>query len=622
VRVKGSNGELLWRQKLSGDAAGPVVAGSRIIVTTRKGSVIAVEAATGQIAASAQLPQATEVAAAVRQSRIYQLGEHSTLFVLDANSLACTETVYLGHRAGEILVPPVAVLDQLLVVKSPADDYSEIQVLSPDATTKRLAPFGKPQRLKGRVVTPLSASAARVAAITDLGQVAIYEVDPAGAPERLRLIAGLANSETTPRHAFCELDRTRLWVASHRREMFEVQSSLSQLARRWSENHDDSFLAPLRLQGDVLVQVRRRSGVPAVLVQGCRATSGEQLWTTHVAAPLVALVGSEARQTVDALTAEGRMYPLGNEQFAARQVEQVGLEKSGTAIFADASSSADGQTLVWTESQAGGQAYVYDVKSGAKPAAISLPPKAIAPAVPLGAGVVVPLNNGAVALVSRDAAETKAAPFMPPLVPDALPLWTKPVSLADGKTFLISDGRGAIYAVTKRDSPQPDLAEVGRIQTNEPVVSPLVLAGSTVIGVVRQQSTDAVAGFDARGAVAFEPVPLEGRVQAGPFAAGGLAFVAAEPDGLVCFAADGRVRWQQPPDRGSLAGPPLACPDGDLLVAYQSGLVCRLDAATGNALAQHDVGEPLLGPVCIVGSQVFIAGSDGVVHRITLPPRP
>src|SRR5439155_18529995 len=221
-RLRGATGELVWRQKLSGDAAGPVAAGSRILVTTRKGGVMAFETATGQIAASAQLPQGAEVAPAVRQSRVYQLGQHSTLFVLDANSLACTETVYLGHRAGELLVPPMAVLDQLLVMRSPANDYSEIHVLGPDAKTKRLTTFGKPQRLKGRIVTPLAVSAARVAAVTDMGQVAIYEVDPAGASEHLRLVASLDASETSPREVYCELERNRLWVASHRSELFDV----------------------------------------------------------------------------------------------------------------------------------------------------------------------------------------------------------------------------------------------------------------------------------------------------------------------------------------------------------------------------------------------------------------
>jgi outer membrane protein assembly factor BamB len=98
--------------------------------------------------------------------------------------------------------------------------------------------------------------------------------------------------------------------------------------------------------------------------------------------------------------------------------------------------------------------------------------------------------------------------------------------------------------------------------------------------------------------------------------------VAAEPDGLVCIGGDGRVRWQQPPENGFLAGPPLALPEGDLLVAYQSGTVCRLDPATGKELSRQTIGEPLGGPICIWKSQAYLSGSDGVVHRISLPPRP
>jgi outer membrane protein assembly factor BamB len=624
IRLKGTTGELVWRQKLSGDALGPVLAGNRLLVTMLEGSVIALDAATGKIAISAKLPQRAEVAPAVRQSRVYQLGEHSTLFVLDAGSLACTETFYLGHRAGEVLVPPVAVLDQLLVIRSPADDYSEIQVLGPDAK-KQLAIFGKPHRLKGRIVTPLTVSASRAAAVSDLGQVAVYEVDPAST-EHLRQIVGLDATESSPREIYCELQQNRLWLANHRSEMFEVQSSLSQLARRWTQNHDDVFLGPLHLQGDMLVQIRRRSGIAGVLVEGCRAgTSGDPIWTTHVAAPITAMLASEARQAVDVLTAEGRLYSISNSQFSAGQLDEARFSPraAGIQIFDDPAISPDGQTLVWTETSVGGRAFIYDVKTGGDPATVSLPAAAAAPAVPLGADIVAPLTNGAVSLVSRDATAAKAAPFMPPLSPDALPLWTKPAAFADGKSILISDGRGAVYAVTKRDGAKPQLVSPPEAtRTTDPVISSLVLAGSGAIGVMRQQSTDALVGFDSRGASLFEPVPLQGRVQFGPFAVGGLVFVFAEPDGLVCLSTDGKIRWQQPPERGVPAGAPLACSDGDLLVAYQSGVVCRLDAATGNTLAQHEIGEPLLGPGCILGSQVYLAGSDGVIHRIPLPARP
>jgi len=139
---------------------------------------------------------------------------------------------------------------------------------------------------------------------------------------------------------------------------------------------------------------------------------------------------------------------------------------------------------------------------------------------------------------------------------------------------------------------------------------------------MRQESTDAIAGFDSSAKPVFEPGPLEGRVEAGPFAVGGIVLVAAEPDGLVCIGNDGRVRWQQPPLNGFLAGPPLGLLEGDLLVAYQSGVVCRLDAANGKELSRHEVGEPLAGPTLVWKSHAYLAGSDGVVHRISIPPRP
>ena len=93
----------------------------------------------GAILRTAQLPQGAILAASIdpKQGRIALLGENATLFVLAADSLACSETVYLGHKMGAILVPPAAVLDQLLFIESPTDDASLIHVLATDAKTSR-----------------------------------------------------------------------------------------------------------------------------------------------------------------------------------------------------------------------------------------------------------------------------------------------------------------------------------------------------------------------------------------------------------------------------------------------------------------------------------------------------
>jgi hypothetical protein len=203
-----------------------------------------------------------------------------------------------------------------------------------------------------------------------------------------------------------------------------------------------------------------------------------------------------------------------------------------------------------------------------------------------------------------------------------LPQWTRPAVAASGDAFLINDGRGTIYSVAVRTQGQPQLAQVAAAATSGPVASPLVNAGGTAIGIVRHESSDAIAGFGADGQAAFEPLPLAGRWQAGPFAAGGLVLLTAEPEGLLCVESGGKLRWQQPLAAGPLAGAPLPCDGGDLLILHQSGIVRRIDAVSGEELARHDVQQPLSGPARILGPNLFLAGSDGVVHRIPLPTKP
>jgi outer membrane protein assembly factor BamB len=149
-----------------------------------------------------------------------------------------------------------------------------------------------------------------------------------------------------------------------------------------------------------------------------------------------------------------------------------------------------------------------------------------------------------------------------------------------------------------------------------------VAAGTTVYGWRRGEAADTIVAIDPQALPAMAEIPVQGHVQAGPFAVGGLAFVATEPEGLLCIEAGPKIRWQKPLAKGPLAGPPLALTDGDLLVVYQAGNVCRVSADTGDELAEVNVAQPLGAAVRVLGQQVFLSGSDGVVHRVALPMRP
>jgi hypothetical protein len=335
----------------------------------------------------------------------------------------------------------------------------------------------------------------------------------------------------------------------------------------------------------------------------------------------VALAAGPARQAVDILTQEGRLYSLKTQSAKSAVIESPSFSPRGnsTAILPAAAVSQDGHTLVWTEAKASGRAYIYDVVSGKTPRSVSLPGEAVAPAQSFAGGVLAPLGNGSVALVPLEGAAS-VSPFTPPLSPGELPRWTRPAVLAS--SFVVSDGRDMIYAVVRKDQPQAHLAAAGEKRTSGPIVSPLVAAGGTALGIVRLENADALAAFDGQGAAALEPIALEGRVEAGPYAIGGLVVVATEPGGLVCAEASGKIRWQRPLEGGPLAGPPLATASGELLVLYQSGAVCRLDATSGQSIARVTMDEPLGGAACIVGEQVFAATSGGAVLCFPLPARP
>jgi hypothetical protein len=490
-----------------------------------------------------------------------------------------------------------------------------LQLLTLDASTKQWKLAGQPRRVKGRVVTQPAVSGARVAVTTDLAQVSVFQVDAAAA-EPLRPLASLAATEPEPLTTYAELDRRgRVWVTGRRRTMYEVQESLEQLALKWTENHDDRFVAPPQLHGDVLITARRRGGIDAVLLEGCQASSGASLWTTRMVAPAIALADDPSAGTVRALTSSGQLFTLYEKSF-----DKSGLEKpdftSPIQSSLEASLSPSDRILAWCSPKHSKIACTVKFQAGTKPALSDLPVALAAPVLSTTHGLLSPLADGRVMLAAEGSSTIQ--PFLPPLSPDALPLWKRPVSVA--ARYLISDGRGVVYAFERKEKPQPHLAAVGRSETAAPVIS-LSETTSGAIGVLRQDAADALVGFDDRAAITFQPLELEGRVEAGPFRIGGLILLAAEPDGLVCVTNEGQIRWKQQLARGPLAGAPLGLADGDLLVAHQSGDVCRLDAATGNELACLELGQPLSGPLCPLGDAFLASGSDGVIHYISPPSR-
>jgi outer membrane protein assembly factor BamB len=631
LRLQGTTGKLIWKQPLDSALLLPVVAGDKIFINrpAAKGQILEFDAASGQFTAQATLPQQTPapVAYDAKRKRLYQVGEHSTLFGLNAATLACEETFYVGHKAGSILVPPVAVLDTILLPESPSDDYTLIHVLAPRGEKKLLKEVVKPFRLSGRIVLPLSVTGRRVVAVTDLGQIAVYEVDSTNPDKPILSIGSFAATEKSPLHSYYIAAGSELWVAGRRATKYEIQSSLQQLTRRWSLHQDDAFLAPLQVFGDVLVHVRRRPGSQAAIVEACRTSEGKSIWTTQLAAPLVALSASEEREQLIAITSQARVFEIPRAAIGAGYFDQptyVPLVGQTPTELTTALDFGNGR-LLCTGFQASGPALLYEgMAEGtrARPVAFAAAEGvASAPPVVFKQGVLAPLSSGRVVLLDPLKGTSLLLPFQPQLSAGASLDWRRPAVLPpDGTAFVIGDGRQNLFRVTARDNPQPHLEATSEAPAGGELAAPLAAAGDTVYAVVRGDKSDKIVAFSSADLSSGMSWPLAGRCKIGPDAVGGAVFIGAEPDGLLCFGGGQTLRWKSPLKHGPLAGPPVLC-DGDFIALYQNGVVARLAADTGEEVVTIDVGEPLGKAAFVMGPRVLVGGYDGLLHIIPIPKK-
>jgi TolA-binding protein len=623
-RLEAATGNIRWRTPIGELFHRPTLADDKVLVATAAGSLIELDAATGASARRLAMPQKLNVPPAydggASGPRFYQLGEHSTLFSINA-SLACEETYYLGHKAGAILVPPVAVLGHVLVLESPADDHSLLHVLVRDPKDKKLHEIGTPQRLRGRVVTPIGVAGKRVTIVTDLGEVNAYEIDASIKDKPLQPVGKIEASESVPTLLYQATDGSNLWLAGRRCTMFVIQVSLQQLGRKWSLHQDDAFLSPPQVFGNTLIHIRRRPNSAAVLVEACDTEDGKMQWVTQLAVPLVALAGDMEKRQFIALTSQGRVFEVPPEGYQAGYFDQPTFSPPSTSpiSFRSAQLLGDGRWLALGGGSARG--LIYDQGASGERARLVDFGAAGKELTTLGAvykqGVVLPLATGRVELFDPLAGKPLAAPFQPPLAPGARLAWNLPTVLSGDRAIVIGDGKQTLYRLATKEGAQPALAKESEAHVEGDLVGPIAGNADLVYAVVREPNGDFLQVFQAGNLATGVKLPLGGRWKSGPFQVGDKVYVELQERKLICVEQD-RQLWQADLPRGPLAGRPQMI-DTDLLLVHAAGAVARLDVASGKELAAVDIGEPLGDTVAPFGNRLLVGGRDGVLHIANSP---
>ncbi len=634
LRLDAQTGKLKWRLGLGGPFALPTIVEQSIFVTTRDGKIYEVDAETGLSSRHAQLPSATSLPSAVdvRRNRLFQLGDHDTLYVLDRSTLQCVNVYYLGHDAGTILVPPTVVLGHLFIARrggksdqgqdgqsaNLGNRFTLVYVLRLEKDDRTLKPVQTPLRLRGWIEVPMSASRRRIMMTTDLGEIELYDID-LNAPDHP--VVRAASQQSTGRKAtrLAVFDRGYLWVAENRLFKFQVQTSKAKLPQMGLAMEGDQFYPPLIKRGEVIFAVRRKNGAEAVTVAAIPASDDRLVprWEVDLAGG-ASYIGLAADQQLEVLTPFGQLFRVDPAQ--ARPGSMVAPSLSVAVQDVASVGTRVGKAMVFTGRKGYRQAVVLEQSANPPLRYLDLNiqrGQATAPATGFQNGILIPLQAGEVVLLDVKRGAPMVDPFHPPVAAGATVQWGRAAVFPEGNEFVIADNRRQLFKVGIQDRPRRNLTQLAVTELQDNLKPQLAAVKSRIYGVQSAGGADTLIAFDRQTLQIAGEIPFEDAILWGPFPYGEDLILMATAEQLIAVRGEAVV-WTTDSPGGLVVGI-AETKSGPLVVAFDGGKVAWIDPKTGKIAKLATSAEPLASPPIVVGDQVALIGYGGNLLFLKVP---
>lgn len=621
LRVEGATGRLRWRQALGERFdTQPVIAQDRLLVAMRSGKLVLVDLDSGSSSAYVQLPQELRVSPAVdlRRGLVYQVSEHSNLYVLGLADGLCRQVIYLGHDPGAVSAAPAVVAHLVILAVNDSAEDATLWVLAAQAKAGD-PPLKVLQRLrvKGHVDTSPIVVESRVLLTTDRGEINIFDIRGGNAQQPLTAVAQRRVGGEENLIRFPLMQSGQLWVADSQLTRYDFHASRGELQPKWVACERSVALQPLATAGQTVTMVRRRTGWPGVTVTAVSMDEGQAIWETYLGAPLASEpIAQPESGRITAITSAGGVY----------RIDAAGMK--GTSILDPPAASMNPAELKSPVRCAGLQQGMLAFASPGAKRIASLDLRAEKDALrmlllpdplgslpwPLAGGIVAPLSTGQVLLLDPRTGAGAAEPFLPRLESGAKLEWRDGDDF-QGREYLLADGHTRIYRLGIKPEPKPHLAALSEIEVSRPIVTPVAVVGAAVYAA---DDRGTLMGFQLPGLTRGEKWTLDGHCAWGPRRAGKNVLLATDSNQLYCLNDKQKLLWKVDLPAGPLAGRPLEI-EGGYLLASSGGLLWRADAATGRELARLEIGQPLgSGPV-LVGDRVFVGAHDGTLFQVSRP---
>jgi outer membrane protein assembly factor BamB len=623
VRLDAATGRLVWRQSIGEPFAPPLIVDERAFIADQSGRLLVVDVNSGLRAGYVQFAQPLSSSPAVdrQKQHLIVVGDHSSLYTISLADMSCRDVYFLGHAEGSIGVPPVAILDKLVVVENDGVETSLLRLLSfgeQGAIEKQLSE----RRLSGQSVSAPLASGRRLIVATDRGQIEVYDVGLNDNDEALAVVAtrDATGSQPVARH-IAAVDRN-VWVGDTQLTKLSILPTGNRLRVDTIENNftGATFDHPFEQFGTTLIHVHRPRKRAGVVAAATETAGGRVLWQTDLAMPPAGPpIVDEAAKALVIANAEGDVFRFDEAAIRSRVQDWPLAVPAMPAELPALTSAVDlGQGRAAFCAPGSDSLLFYNPALGERSAQwVKLASPLACAVTALTDSVVVPLQVGQVFLLNSADGANLAMPFQPRLEPrTTVDYRVAGVVDAEARRFVISDGSEKIYLLAATEEPQPHLAAIAEASVGPyPINSALVVVEETVVAVggdshlVRYR----LPTLESAGETKL-PAP----VAWGPYAAGGDVLVATADEHLILVSAAGDEKWRVALEHGTLAGAPLSS-DGGVLIAYRNGAVERRAVADGKVLATIDTEHPLAAGPVQFAQRLVLTAHDGTLLVVDQP---
>lgn len=620
VRVAAESGDLRWRQPLPDAPVGqPVVAGNTVVVATADGHVIFVDGRSGAARQDVALPQPLRVGPAAdgRGRHVYQVAEHSNLYVLSADDGACQQVVYTGHEPGTTGTPPLVVDRYLILAENHRLDDGRLRVFLLD-DRGGVAEEIQQVPLAGHLHVPPVVEGRALYVVTDRGAIDRYEL----AASQDAPLSPVASAPATGKDhvvRFFTVDGEKLWVADNRLSALEVQSSRGRVMPRWLALEGATFLAPIVQMPDAVYTVRRAGDDQEVIVSAVRPADGALLWETRLGLqPAAQSSPLRSGREVLVFANDGMFYAWTLDQLRDRSAGAgpraipIG---DGTRLADTAPIEIDDRRWALVTAEPSARLLIVDAADDRLESRwLDLPETLVSRPLAWRGRLLVPGITGQVHWIDPASGQPASEPFQPRLETGIDLTWHAAL-LPDDSQVLLADNHGRLYRVGIEEEPRPHLVALAEADVGGPLTAPPAAVGDWVYLSRGDGEVQCRRLSDLSMA---ETWTLDGAAIWGPQRIGEHVLLASDANELVSCDALGRLRWKTTLDGGPLAGTPVQR-NASLIATTAGGAVLRIGADDGNVQGSVDVGQPLVSGPLVVGSRLLVAGADGCLHMVAIP---